>query len=518
MLRRAVVVLERMHLRRPAEDDWRAIQARLHWQTLVRALLGACLLAAAAWLVFTKGVRPTRSDIDAQTLLEPKRPLPFRPPYPVDAAVLAGIDMAAVHGRLIPAWVISLEHSPHTLGHWDEERAFRALCAEAGKDPNLALLLDQLHDKLMDGAYEFGGEIRALVKGWNDVMTRGKVPFRLEYHIEKTAHGPEMRVRTYRAVADLTVTVEHAPYRVLFLSREDRTNLVEGFFGQTSTERDAALVVTDRIADYAIDRLWPLLDVDGELVPSDTDPALLAKVRGEARAALGDEMESRLARASSFYRALETELSSLPRRRGCGASVVVERVPWDGLSDRTLAMINGVARRNEERGCPRLTALDAERLSEMSQRLRGDPAFEEALRRLAAWLSRAVAIHEAQHLADDHATPEGGAGPCRACPASMRYGVQSEVSAYLASFAAQGVGYVALYQACGVDARPEESHAAALAFLMPKLLPAGCDGPVPDDLYGRARALSRELFGRDEAVTLPDDFPVGLPVRRAAVP
>ena len=499
-----------MSLLRPTEDDWRAIQVRAR----LRCALGAAglllLTALSGWLIFTRGVTPTRSDIHARTLLEPKRPTPFVPPYPIDPAVMAKIDLAKVHRHLLPVWVMTLQKSPHTLGYWDRERAFRALREEAGRDPNLGVLLDRLQEWLLDGAYEFGGQIRELVKGWNEYMARAGAAYRIEYHIQKTAHGPELRVRTYRVIADVAVAIDRSAYRIRLLSREDRTNLVEGFLGQTSVERDAALVVTDRVIDFAIERLWPLFDADGEVMPSENDPGMVDRLREEARSVLGDAAIARLASSSALHREIETEIGKLRQRRGCGSTVVVPNVPWDGLSDRALGMIDSVAKKNGARRCQRLTASDAERLFEMSRRLRDDPELEQALGKLASWVARAVVAHEARHLADDRDRSLS----CPGCPESMSYAVRAEVSAYLASFTAEGIGRVALMQACGVDPDRKEAHSAALAFLMPRLLPIGCGGPVPDGFYERARALERALFGREQPIVLPDSFPEALPLRR----
>jgi hypothetical protein len=502
-----------MKPQRTSQDDWKAIQSRHRCMYVYRALLGAVAIVAAGWLVLTKGVTPTQSELDARALRLPKPPQPFRPVYPVDPRILSSIDMARVHGRLVPAWIISLGRTPNGIGYWEAERTFSALRDEAGKDPNLGALLDRLHEKLMDTVYDFRGEVRLLFKGWNDYMVRAGVPFRLEYHMERTAHGPEIRVRSYRVVAHVPISAERAPYHVLLLAREDRTNLVEAFFGQTATDPDTALVITDRIADYAVDRLWPLFDTEDPT--AEPEPALVDKVRREARSALGDAVIDRLASDFSVHRALETEVAGLGHRRGCGGSVIIERVPWDGLSDRALALVNRVAQKNEKRGCPRLTVNDAGRLGAISQALRENEALEQALGRLAGWLTRAVAVHEARHLADERAAPEAGApGPCRGCPQSLDYRVQSEISAYLASFATEGVGYVALLQACGADAHSRASHSVALDFLLPRLLVDGCEGPIPDDLYARAAALRDHLFGRDGSIELPNVFPESVPVPR----
>ena len=222
-----------------------------------------------------------------------------------------------------------------------------------------------------------------------------------------------------------------------------------------------------------------------------------------------------LARTFSVHLALQTELSMLAGRKGCGAGVLIERVPWDGLSDRALAMVNRVAQKNEKRRCPRVTLSDSDRIGAISRQLREHADLELSLGTLAGWLAKAVVAHESRHLADDESSSEaGGAGLCRGCPASFDYKLRAEIAAYLTSFETDGVGYVALFQACGIEADRREAHTAALEFLLPKLLVNGCVGPVPDDFYARAAAVRSELFGRSDSVDVPKSFPAVIPVPR----
>jgi len=467
-------------------------------------------ICASVWLLFTKGAPPTQSDIDAKALRAPKTAQPFRPLYPVDSHILSSIDMAKVHGQLLPAWTIALQHSPHSIGHRDAESAFDALRAEAGKDPNLGILLDQLNEKLMDGVHDFRGEIPALVNGWNEYLAQSGVPFRVEYHLEKTLRGAELRVRCYRVVADISVSAVSSRGHVLILARQDQTNLIEAFLGQTSTDRGTALIMSDRIAEYAIDRLWPLFDVHN----ATPEPELITRVRQEAHLALGRPIVALLARSFSVHRSLETEVATLAQRRGCGAGLLIERVPWDGLSDRALAMVNRIAQKNDRRRCSRVTLVDADRLSAISRQLREHAELSQALGTLAGWLTKAVVAHEVRHLADDVSTPDAaGVSLCRGCPESFDFKVRAEISAYLASFETEGVGYVALHQACGIEGDRRESHSTALEFLLPKLLVDGCAGPIPDDFYARAAAVRAQLFGRIDKVPLPKNLPAVVPVR-----
>jgi len=274
--------------------------------------------------------------------------------------------MELVHGQLFPAWVISLQHKPHSIGHASAERAFSALRSEGGEEPNLGALLDRLHEKVMDGSYDFNGELQELVKGWNDCLAEGSVPFRLEFHVERSVRGRRHRVRCYRVVAKVDIPKAGSTQQVLVLARQDRTNLVEGFLRHTSAEPDTALVMTDRIAEYTLKHIWPLFDLPTESSSSD----LPARIRQEARQALSESTIDTLRRALSVRRRLEAELLELSRRRSCGAALLIERVPWNGLSERALALMNRVAQKNQRRGCPRVTQSDADHVNTLSQRLR----------------------------------------------------------------------------------------------------------------------------------------------------
>jgi hypothetical protein len=468
-------------------------------------------MCVAGWLMLTKGAPPTQSDIDAKALLAPRVAPAFRPAYPRDPVLLASVDMAKVHGQLLPAWFISLQHSPHSIGRTAAEGAFRALRDEAGKDPNLGLLLDLLRDQLMAGTYDFRGDVRALFKGWNDYLAQASVPFRLEHHVERTQRGPLVHVRSYRVLAEVPMLERGSDRHVLLLARQDHTNLVEAFLGQTSLEPGTALIIVDRVAEYAVDQLWPLF-----AQPKATSESELAsKVRDEALRAVGAPVAEILARTYEVHRTLQSEVAALSNRKGCGSGVIIERVPWDGLSERTMALVNRVAHKNERRHCPKVTMQDAARVSTISRELREHGELESALGTLTGWLTRAVAAHELRHLDDDAATPEDRVkAPCRDCPAWFDYSTRAEVAAYLASFASPGLGYVALLQACGNAAERRGSHSIALEYILQQLLTSGCTGPIPDDFYARAATLRSLLTGRSERVELPAALPAVVPVIR----
>jgi len=136
-----------------------------------------------------------------------------------------------------------------------------------------------------------------------------------------------------------------------------------------------------------------------------------------------------------------------------------------------------------------------------SERLAHTPELAPAVEELTTWVARAVATHELRHVAD------GSVPSCPGCPTSMQPGTRAELSAYLASMATPGVGYLSLMQACHVGAGVESPHRRALLYLERQILPDGCDGPPPSDLYARAAQLERRLFGPRAPVVLPANFP-----------
>ena len=93
----------------------------------------------------------------------------------------------------------------------------------------------------------------------------------------------------------------------------------------------------------------------------------------------------------------------------------------------------------------------------------------------------------------------------------MSTAAKDELSAYLASFATPGVGYVALLQACSLEPPGEDvstaPHAQALAIAFDAVLPEGCQGTIPDDLYTRAADAQHRFFGTRAGATMPDGYP-----------
>jgi len=464
---------------------------------------------------------PTASEVDVVKATAPRYPEPWAPSYPADRAVLARIDFDRVHGELIPSWVIATHHDPYTVGRVREEEAFAALFDTAGRDPNLGGLLATLRDRVISGVAPNAREIELLLDGWNAYMQDHGQPWYVAYDLVKSARGGRLFTRSYRILADASLTVNGQPESVRVLSRVDATNLGEMFFGQTSTSSRRSLVVSDRIVEFATEQLWPMMDPAFDARASEMDRAFAPHLREEASKVLPADTLAVLRRGAEDRTKLVDKLEEVRRRRGCGVGIEVDNLPWNGLTPRGRAIVASAAERNAKTHCKRLTPEDADVLLGTSDALTTDERLSGALEELSAWLARAVSVHEARHLADGFREGSDQVGvACDGCPRSLGRKERAEMSAYLASMATPGVGYVALYQACGLDTDAAHQSAMAVDFVVSHLLPHGCSNGPPQHLYADAALMEWILFDRVSSIQVPDSFPRTLPLPpvRSATP
>jgi hypothetical protein len=456
---------------------------------------------------------PTASELDVVKATSPRYPEPWAPSYPADPAVLARIDFERVHAELLPAWVIATHHDPYTAGRAREERSFSALIETAGRDPNLSVLLASLRDRVISGVAPNGREIELLLEGWNGYMQDHGLAWQLAFDLVKSARGGRLYTRSYRILADTDLTVKGQPQHVRVLGRVDSTNVGEMFFGQTSTAERRSLVVSDRIVEFSTDRLWPLMDPAGDVRADEMDRAFAPYLRREVEGVLSSDTLEVLRRGAAERGRLVDRLAEIRGRRGCGVGIEVDNLPWNGLTPRGRAIAANAAARNAELHCKRLTRADADVLVSTSEALAGDARLAGALGELSAWLARAVSVHEARHLADGFHEGGSKAGvACDGCPPTLLHMERAEASAYVASMATPGVGFLSLYQACGLDTESLHASGAAVDFVVSRLVPLGCANGPPPELYGHAAMLEWALFDRVEPIVVPESFPRTLPL------
>ena len=423
----------------------------------------------------------------------------------VDRQAVARIDLGLVHRELVPAWVVARGGIKHA--HWDRLRR------EAGQDANLGALLDRMAQLIEAGPVLNASELLGLVRTWNHYLAAAGEPWRLGGEITMGPDGGTLRLKSYEVLfegAEVRVGAQVVPASVRH--RVDQTTQVDGWLGHVHSADEGVVLLLDQVIGFALDRVWPMLDpaLDAELTP--IQRAFAPRVRLEVATALGPgAMEVLAATAADRWWLLRT-IESVHARHACGSQFVVSRMPWNGLSPRDLATLQLHATAGAGEACPDVTEHEALAFATRSHRLRTAGELDGALQRLVAWVAGAVAVHEARHAAD--VANHGRHGlPCPGCaPATTRVGVL-EGSAYIASFAHDGIGALALYQACGLEPAQVPERAAIVAELVERLGMAGCTEPPPLDLARRAAAVEQALYGRSEPVALaafPDRLPIGL--------
>lgn len=431
---------------------------------------------------------------------------------------LERVDLPRVHAELLPRWLVAQGKRAAGEGAEAESAAFAELRAAVEPDGNLAALLDELHE--LSPPSRLGESPRRalyLTWAWSHYLDRHGAPFLVLGSVRAHGFGPLLSATIHRVLADVEVPVGTAAHRVRITARIDGTNLREVYLGAAG--HDDAIVVADRLRDFALDEVWPLLDPLVELRTA-AARSFAAPIRAEAEARLSPQAMERL-RDTAAARAtmMEVVRGIEVRRRDCDGGLRVDAIAWDGLSPARLARLAEVAERHAERDCPGITADEVQLLARASEALHADASLAAALEELVALTAEHVSIHEARHLAD--AARHGGLDeplPCASCSEAMDAGARAELSGYLASFAWSPAPALALYQACrslGADqGKPlvsGEPHREALTLLQRRMGTVCAKGP-PHELPALARHLEQEMLGRSEPIVLPESFPRRLPL------
>ncbi|MEM1418026.1 MAG: hypothetical protein AAGH15_24230 [Myxococcota bacterium] len=496
--------------RRLRRESRRGALASIAAGVLVLALLSLAQQNEASLSSYFRG----ETDLRGRRVFVPAAP-------PGD---VGGLDRA--HTELFPQWMIvrSRRSLPASERRRLAGQVFGELRYAVGEDANLVALLDELRDRLRQlhtrrDARRQGPRIDYLVWAWNDYLDQRGVPWRLEASLHVPEPGrngrerpPALITRSYEVLADLR---DPAGRRIRLVRRGDRTNVDEGLLGHATGDRDeGAVVMLDEVLEHGVHHVWPMLHAGLDGRHAETVRSLGPRVRAEAAAQLAPGVLDRLRETAVDQQMLIEVAASIHARASCGNRFRVWGLPWNGLAppDR-LALVDALDRSARDPSCPEVTLGEAARMIGASERLGRTPALEDAVETLTAWLSRAVAAHELRHVAD------GEGRSCARCPPGLPPAAVDELSAYLAAFGTEGVAYASLLQACTLEPAFEGDadaeghirqapHAQALAVALDALLPAGCRGPIPDDLVPRARALEARWFGASTGgVALPEGMP-----------
>ena len=433
--------------------------------------------------------------------------------HSVDPAALASIDMAIVHGELFPDWIIASSNARYARDYDRADVIFQDLQRAVEADHNLTDILVELSGINSDGVITAPERVLQLFGAWNRYLDQNDIPFRVDPTVRSGRRRDWITARFYEVLHTIEPTVGGQPVRARLLVRADNLNIRELFVGQASTPEEGAVVVIDRVSDFALNQIWPLLVDSPHLDP--IQRAFSPWVRQEVTGLLAPE-HSALLQASALHRGdlLAVAASARERRTRCRSGYAFNFVPFDGFSEDSLARTERYAEADFGNNCPRVYPGEAQRLRASTVAIRDNLALPGALRALVAAAARKTIVHEARHVADGSRSGADGPLRCQSCDRHMSGDSVAELAAYLAAFAHPETAYLALFHACTLAEDLDGPHRRALDEILPRLLPTGCSGSIPAGLPDLAAGLERQLLGRSQAVQLPADLPSALPVTR----
>lgn len=427
----------------------------------------------------------------------------YEPPFPVDRGALGRIDLERVHARLLSRWARTTARATTPPGRWRARWAFEDLRVAVEPDRNLEAIVRELDEHLrIDPAGE-ALRMDYLLWAWNDYLAAAGQPFRVEASLVVRDERVRLVPRTYRVLSD---SANERGARVRILRRLDRGGPVEPWLGRTAREEDGATIPVDRVMHFAIREVWPVLDARLDQLAPERVRSLLPGVRVEVEAELSAGNWAVLTETAEDVRALLDATRSIETRRACGATFRVFDLPYRGLTERSVAMIQLALDESRGSSCPDLTLDEATQIVSASERLARTGGIEGALEALTMLVARSVASHELRHVEDGPAR----ALACPGCGPQTPSLVRAELSAYLGAFADERTGYLAALQACR---RPETElglQTIAAETAIGAVVPGGCEGVVPGDFHERARAAERRLFGERAVAAVPTAFPTTL--------
>ncbi len=417
---------------------------------------------------------------------------------------LANVDVELVHRERLPGWVIAAANRDRRGGEEAEEMHWQAFEAAILPDKNLVELAREMRQIVRDeDVVERVERLSYLTWAWTRYLDENGSRYVVQSNVAVTSSSRFFYVKVYERLDDVEIEVGEHTYRTRVVRRVDRTNVREQYLGATSKGADGAIVVVDRVLAFAMDRIWPALDpaLDDQLEP--TTRAWAPAIRDEAKSHLGEEVFENLLESAGARLKIVQTIESIYRRHECGSSFVIAEVPFDGLSERDLETVERFASRAGSHPCPEVKPEEAAALREATETLRQADELEADVQSLVFWLSRAVAVHEARHVADDK-LENGLEDPldCSVCPDEMPAVVRAELSSYLASFAWAKSPQTAFFQACDATRSGYGAHAMAMSKIIEGLESDCARGPV-DDLRERAKKLEHEWLGRSDAIVVP---------------
>ncbi len=421
---------------------------------------------------------------------------------PVDEQV-GGLEQ--IHAETLPGWLVA-EANREAWGVEHADKEWSNLEAALEKDPNLLEIAKETKSILRaDQEVEKIERLIYLMRSWSNYLSESKQPYLVQGNAVTTGAGSFFYIKSYMVEADVQMEVGGKPYRSRIVRRLDSTNVRESYLGATSRGADGAVVLINRLYDFVIRDVWPMIGGASKPEWAAWDEAALAELEEN----LSSTDFVALERAWVEFAKIQAVYDAIEARRECGNRLAIIEPGHVGLSPKTLADLERWATDDALDLCPALKAEELEALRDASQALRQDEEFQRALGAVIALLARGVAIHEARHVADD-VEHDGLVDPlpCAPCDPRDSAPTRAELSAYLASFAWGPTPTLTFMQACTATDQRGGPHARAMQVIRE----AGFSGHLcaegpPAEIAATSRELEAQWFGRSDRVTAPENFP-----------
>gem|GEM_PF-2067351 len=410
-----------------------------------------------------------------------------------------------VHAELLPQWALSVSNTPGMPG---EAEAFDALKQglDESRTDELQGIADALRDALRDPTVESAAPMIELLTDWNAALDREGAPYVVRGGVLRVGTRIQPFITGAHTLHDMPVAVGDASVRLRVIERIDGTNIRESVLGETHEVAEGALVLSDRVLEFALNRVWPLLDADAKAPRWGTTFA--EDVREEVKRDLSPEAFEALRATAAKRQAAVEAVEAIQSRTHC-SNFVMKPLGWAGASGRSLKNLD---RFTNGGPCPGVLPLEYEAIRDFGTQAKGTKQLDEAVQALLAWSMRPIAMHEARHAADSAIT--GGVldpVPCSAC-GDLSDRARIELSAYTAEFAWTDTPAMAAFQACLAVGQRRGSHRTAVEYLFEQV-DGDCIFGLPEQ--SEIRAFAKRAFDRDAPIALPDTFPasVTLPPR-----
>ncbi|MBA2661436.1 MAG: hypothetical protein H0U74_04025 [Bradymonadaceae bacterium] len=247
------------------------------------------------------------------------------------------VGLELVHAQLFPHWLIAVSRGQEA-DHARRDELFEAITG-AVEDGELLDILEQMREILDAGdiGIEFE-EFERLMRAWNRRVEALGEPFMIEGSLVRSRDRVIWVSEFYRQLANAPVLVGDLEVRVRIVERVDTTNIYESYLGVAKSGAEEALVVVDRILDFAVSTLWPLFEERDEAPEDPVDAAFGEAIRAEAKAALSPAQFKSLTIAASGRRELREAVQSVHARHSCGSTFRFNDIPWDGFNTRDIGL------------------------------------------------------------------------------------------------------------------------------------------------------------------------------------